>query len=223
MSILKELLGLTEAHVSVELKDVIAAFPKHHAKALQQLWGGQRLVWHGMKFFEDDELGPAHVKAEQAAEEYIANGYSADVNMDIGGTIDGEEYDDSMRWDVEFDKDEKQECYLGYDPQTDKLYIGFDAWVSEDEFNSAFDKAFEEMTGEEHNLDNEEHQKVFNAAWEEFKNENYGFWGLIFEISFDGENMEAEEAYPALPGGFYKGVFPSFKRQQPRVIDLRLD
>ncbi|TXG76450.1 hypothetical protein E6P97_03480, partial [Patescibacteria group bacterium] len=65
MSILKELLALAEApEVPVELKDVIAAFPKNHTKALRHLWGGKRLVWHGERFFDDGELGSAYTKAE---------------------------------------------------------------------------------------------------------------------------------------------------------------
>lgn len=229
MSILKELLGLTdpdmlfEADVPVELKDVIAAFPKHHGKALSKLWGGKRLVWHGKRFFEDGELGTAYIEAEKAAEEYIGNGYNTDANMDIGGTIDGEEYDDSMTWDVQFESDEKQECYLGYDPKRDVLYIGFDAWASDEEFNSAFDKAFDEMVGEEHDMDNDEHQAVYNKAWEEYKDGGFGFWGLVFEISLEGDEMVAEEALPPMTGGFYKGTMKLFKQQHPNVVDLRLD
>lgn len=63
MSILQELLRLKEAGtVPVELRSVIASFPKHHQKALSQLWGGQRLVWHGMRFFDDGKLGEAYKK-----------------------------------------------------------------------------------------------------------------------------------------------------------------
>jgi hypothetical protein len=229
MSILKELLGLSdpdmlfEADVPLELKDVIAAFPKHHGKALQKLWGGKRLVWHGKRFFEDGELGAAYIEAEKAAEEYIENGYNTDANMDIGGMIDGEEYDDSMSWDVQFESDEKQECYLGYDPKRDALYIGFDAWASDEEFNSAFDKAFEDMVGEEHDMDNDEHQAVYNKAWEEYKDGGFGFWGLVFEITMEDGTMVAEEALPPMAGGFYKGTMKLFKQQHPNVVDLRLD
>jgi hypothetical protein len=229
MSILKELLGLTdpdmlfEADVPVELKDVIAAFPKHHGKALEKLWGGKRLVWHGKRFFDDDELGAAYIEAEKAAEAYIEDGYNTDAHLDISGTIDGEDYSDSMTWDVQFEKDEKQECYLGYDPKSDKLYIGFDAWASEEEFNSAFDKAFEDMTGEEHDMDNEEHQAIFHEAFEAYKELGFGFWGLIFEITMEGDEMVAEEALPPMTNGFYKGTYKLFKQQHPNVVDLRLD
>lgn len=230
MKILKELLGLTnpdmvfEAEVPVELSAIVQAFPKHHEKAFQKLWGGKRIVWHGKRFFDDGDLGPAYKEAEKAAEEYIKNGYNTDANLDISGEVDGEEYHDTVIWDVQFSDDEKQECYLGYDPKRDTLFIGFDAWADEGEFNDAFDKAFEEMTGEEYNMENDEHQKIFNEAWEEYKTAGYGFWGLIFEISIDANGeMTAEEALSPMLGGFYKGMFKLFKQQNPNVIDLRLD
>lgn len=231
MSILKELLGLTnpdmlfEADVPIELKDVIAAFPKHHTGALAKLWGGKRLVWHGMKFFEDDALGAAYIKAEEVAVAYMNDGYTTDANIDFSGEIDGEEISDTVTWDVEFGErgTDHQECYLGYDPVHDKLYIGFDVWTSEDDFNSAWDKAFEEAAGADFDGDDTEHRKIFDDAWNNYKNEGMGFWGLVFEISYDGGKMTAEEALPPMTNGFYKGLFKLFKQQHPRVIDLRLD
>jgi hypothetical protein len=228
MSILKELLGLTdpdmlfEADVPLELKDVIQAFPKHHGKALSKLWGGKRLVWHGMRFFDDNELGEAYDKAEKAAEEYIENGYNTDVHLDFNGTVDGEDIDDTMTWDVQFSKDEKQECYLGYDPKRDVLIIGFDAWANEDEFNEAWDKAFEDAVGTEYDHENEEHEAMYKDVFDEYKN-SAGFWGLCFEISFDDGNMTAEEALPPMSNGFYKGSYPVLKRQNPGIVDLRMD
>jgi hypothetical protein len=236
MPVLQELLALrdplrlNEAEVPVELKAVFDAFPKHHEKAFSKLWGGKRLVWHGERFFEDGDLGAAYKKAEEAAVAYINDGYNTDVNMeedvsDIADMDDGDGQLD-LHFDVEFGDQhggERQECYLGYDPHKDKLYIGFDAWVSEDEFNSMFDSAFEEATGQSYDSDNEEHHNVFNNMWQEYQNEGYGFWGLVFEITNDHGEYTAEEATPALPGGFYKGVRKLFKSQHPNVIDLRLD
>ena len=241
MSILSELIKLhdplsallAEAEAPVELKAVIDAFPKHHEKALSKLWGGKRLVWHGMRFFSDGELGEAYTKAEEAAEQYIADGYNTNVEMtvdtsdftpaDAGDEDDDDDNDISdieVQWDVEFKEDDKQECYLGYDPKRDVLYIGFDAWSSEDDFNEAWDKAFEDATGEEYDGDNEEHQKLYDWAWEEYKSEGYGFWGLVFEIDRD---FNCEEALPPMAGGFYKGTYKLFKNNHPNVVDLRLD
>jgi hypothetical protein len=228
MKTLKELLGLQdpdmlyEASAPVELKAVIDAFPKHHPAALAKLWGGKRLVWHGERFFDDDELGPAYIKAEAAAEEYCRDGYNTDANMDLHGEVDGEEVNGSMTWDVQFD-DEKQECYLGYDPKKDKLYIGFDAWASDEDFNEAFEKEFKDMIGDDHDMDNDEHNKIYTEAWNEYQHGGFGFWGLVFEISHNGSSYEAEEALPPMQGGFYRGSYKLFKQQHPSVVDLRLD
>ena len=231
MSILKELLALAEApEVPVELKDVIAAFPKNHSKALRHLWGGKRLVWHGERFFDDGELGSAYTKAEEAAVEYINDGYETDTYIDVDFSTfngrDGEIRDTDFEWMTKFsDREggERQECYLGYDPKRDKLYIGFDAWVSEEEFNSEFDTFFERATGEDFNSDRVGHQEVFDRVWEEYKNRKYGFWGIIFEISHNGGHYTAEEAMPPEPGGFYSKQFRQFRARHPDVVDLRLD
>lgn len=230
MSILKELTSITdptimfEANVPVELKAIVDAFPKHHGKAFQKLWGGNRLMWHGMPFFANNELGDAYVKAEEAAEAFIADGYNTDARIDISGEVDGNDEHGDVSWDVEFEAENKQECYLGYDPTRDALYIGFDAWSNEDEFHTAFDEAFQETWGVPYDSDNEEHAAIFSEAWAEYKEMKLGFWGLIFEITVDGNNeMTAEEALPPMTGGFYSGTFKLFKQNHPNVINLRLD
>ena len=235
MQILKELLklndplGLNEAEVPVELKAIIDAFPHQHGKAIAKLWGGKRIVWHGKRFFEDGDLGAAYKGAEQAAEEYINDGYNTDVNMEIDASAVPditEAGDIDFRFDAEFGKQhggDWQECYLGYDPKKDKLYIGFDAWTDEENFNNDFDSAFKEATGLEFDMDDPEHSKVFHKAWEDYKNDGYSFWGLIFEITDNHGEFSAEEAMTPMTHGFYKGTYKLFKQQHPNVVDLRLD
>lgn len=227
---LRDPLRLDEAEVPVELKAIIDAFPKHHKQALDKLWGGKRLVWHGKRFFDDGGLGLAYEEAEKAAEEYINDGYNTDVNIELDAHDLAEQHDGSghatLRFDAEFGDlhgGSRQECYLGYDPKKDKLYIGFDAWTDEENFNNDFDKAFEEAAGVEYDGDDHEHHKVFEQAWEEYKNENYGFWGLIFEITDHRGQYSAEEAMPPMSGGFYRGTYRTFKSTHPNVVDLRLD
>jgi hypothetical protein len=231
MQLLQELLALREApEVPVELKDIVAAFPKHHAKALEKLWGGRRLVWHGDRFFDHNELGDAYVKAEAAAEAYINDGYETEVNQEIEADdlVDGSDAPGNadFTWMAGFgdqDGGSRQECYLGYDPVKDKLYIGFDAWVDEDNFNNDFDAAFKEATGLEYDSDDEQHHEVYNNLWQEYQSEGYGFWGLVFEITHNGDDYHAEEAFPPMAGGFYRGMYRQFKANHKAVIDLRLD
>lgn len=239
MSTLQELLKLqdplqlNEADVPVELQrlfsdGVSANFAK---KAIEKLWGGRRLTWHGDRFFDHNELGAAYVKAEEAAEAFINDGYNEEVNMQIDAAHLADLDEDAngeidFTFDVEFGTahgGDHQEVYLGYSPSHDKLYIGFDAWVSEDNFNDGWDAAFKEATGTDYDSDNEEHQAVFNEAWTEYKDDGYGFWGLVFEITNHHGEYSAEEALPPMAGGFYKGSYKLFKSHHPDVVDMRLD
>lgn len=229
MSILKHLISydfLAESpEIPVELKKLFAAGVSQNfrGKALEKLWGGKRLSWNGDKFFADNKLGPAYEKAEQAAVAYMDDGYNTDVQIELHGKDDASH---DFQFDIEFGHDrgaDHQECYLGYDPHSDKLYIGFDVWVSEENFNSDFDPAFKELTGEEYDSDDEEHHKIFNEAWQEYQSGGWGFWGLVFEISHDTGEYKAEEAFQPLPGGFYKGMYKMFKANHKNVVDLRLN
>ena len=239
MSILKELLTLHEA-APVSLEKVAAkayragAHPseKEFAKHLfDKHWGKTTLYWHGDRFFENDELGAAYEKAEKAAVEVINDGYNADVNMEIDASALGDGGEDApgmadFEWQAEFGDSqggERQECYLGYDPVHDKLYIGFDAWISDENFNNDFDAAFEKAAGVDYDADIEEHHAVLDAAWEEYQKQ-YAQWGLVFEITNHNGVYSAEEAFPPMPGGFYRGMFKTFKQHRsPAIIDLRLD
>ena len=234
MQLLKELLSLQESpDVPVELKDIIKAFPQNHGKAIAKLWGTRRLVWHGMRFFDHDELGEAYKKAEDAVEEYMA---AEDVKVDLSLELDAAKlvYDNeedsdapghaTIEWEAEVDFNDCQEVYLGYDPKKDKLYIGFDAWGNsdaEEAFNDAFEDAFEEATGTKFDDDNEEHQELHQEIWDQYV--KMGFFGLIFEITDMHGDFSAEEAMAPMNGGFYRGTYKTFKRNHPNVIDLRLD
>jgi hypothetical protein len=223
-TILQELLTLLEEK-PIELRDVLEYFPKHHGKALEKLWGGSRLMWHGDRFFANNELGPAYEHSLNAATEFMKNDYETNVNMDIE---DSEGDVQSMEFDVHFNPEDGQECYLGYSPKHDTLLIGFDIGVSEDEFNEAFDNAFKEHHGEEHDMDHEDHQKIFSKVWEDYKRQKYNFWGVLFEITHgDNSQYVAEEAFPPMPGGFYgggpNGMYQQVKRHYPDVVNLRLD
>lgn len=217
MSVLKELLALREAEVPMELADIVKFFPNKHGEALQKLWGGKRLVWHGMRFFDEGGMGAAYEKVEEAAKAYIDDGYHAEASLEVN-LPDGESAD--VEWNPKFESDEVQEVYLGYDPKRDTLIIGFDAWTSDEEFNNAFDKTWEDETGDDHDMDEPEHQDAYNAVWKEYNDMNLGFWGLCFEV---GPDMEAGELFPPMAGGFYKETYPLLKRQMAHVIDLRLD
>lgn len=234
MLILRELLRLSdplrlnEAEVPIELADLIKAFPNKHGKALQKLWGGKRLVWHGKRFFDDDNVGDAYDQAEEAAKEALRSGDPISINVqvdahDMPGLQEGAQGSSEFDYTVELDPNQDiQEVYLGYDPKRDKLYIGFDAWAHDETTrDEEFDDAFKEATGEEFDIDNPDHYTVYNKMHNNMK--DTGFYGLLFEITDVGGEFNAEEAMPPMEGGFYRGTYPQFKRRNPHIVDLRLD
>lgn len=222
MATLKELFALVEApSVPIDLKDIVQFFPGQHGQTLTKLWGKSHLTWHKDRFFVNGAPGPAYTRAEAAAKKYISRGYKTDcmLNVEVGKDF----YE--LNFNVEFSDEhstDPQECYIGFDPITDKLYIGFDAYVTEDEFNKAFDAAFKKTKDQEHNMNDLDHQKVFDTARYEYKKLHMGFWGLMFEITHKGGEYTAEEAMGPAPNGFYKGQFKQFKVSHANVIDVRL-
>lgn len=232
MRLIKELLSLTEAAtVPVELSDLIKSFPSKHMDAIHKLWGTSRLVWHGDAFFsEGHAFGPAYEKALEAAKDYINDGYETDCHIaaDFSPEFSNKiaERADDYDFMAEFSESlggDGQECYLGYDPKEDTLYIGFDWGVDEESFNSGWDKYFEMVTGEDFDAEIESHEKVFDKAWKEYQHSGFGFFGLIFKIKNHAGVYKAEEAMSPGLNGFYKNLYRDFKAQHPTVIPLRLD
>lgn len=234
MQLLKELLSLHEAPVApIELKDLIKAFPHQHEKAIRHLWGTPRLMWNGMKFFNNGDLGKAYTKSLDAVEESMS---SEDVEVELSLQLDASKlvYDNSedddvpghamVEWNAGVDFNDCQECYVGYDPKKDKLYVGFDAsanYDAEQNFNEAFEDAFQEATGKSFDDSDEDHFEIHQELWDQYV--KMGFFGLIFEITDHGGVLSAEPAMAPMTGGFYRGTYKTFKRQHPNVIDLRLD
>jgi hypothetical protein len=238
MSILKELTTyeyLLEApSVAIDIKKLFNDVPpKTSAAALEKLWGSQHLSWHGKRFFDEGDAGPAYVQAEEAARKYLADGDLDDIIGDV--TVDLSPIKDELADDVDyqyeyefnavFENDEStlQESYLGYDPKRDVLYIGFDAWSIDEDFNNGWDAKFEEASGIEFDNDNPLHEKILDTAWKMYHTKQMGYYGLVFEITDTSGSMKAEMAHPPMTGGFYGGMYKMFKSENPNVIDLRLD
>jgi hypothetical protein len=202
---------LFEETGSYEIKDLIDNFPSKHGKALQKMWGKSgALLYKGQSLFQDGDLGPAYNGAMKAAEKY--DGKELEVQIHFKGESDS----------ADIEVDGMQECYLGYDRKRDVLYIGYDAWLSDESIEKAFDTVYEYATGERFDADNDEHHEEFRK-WKSGK-EYPGFTGLLFELSTtDGKRFDAELMEDA-PGGFYQGIYnksPEFKRLG--LVDLRLD
>lgn len=200
--------GLIE--IAEVLKDRNPAMAK---KYLRALWGKPRLAYHGKPFFGSGDTVYDDINA--ALERAIKSGLEAPMSIPVGGT---DELDmDELNYQATIA--DHQEVYLGYSPKNDKLYVGVDAWLNEEDFNEAWDREFENETGERYDDENEDHHAMFMNAWKEYQ--DMGFIGILFELT--GDPIEDAEESTMIPGGFYKGIYRGATLKNMGLIDLRLD
>lgn len=198
------------------LAQYYAKRPDELKKKLAQHWGKERLVYHGMKFFAGNDMGEAYQKADDAVEAWTkddTNTVQMNFEADSGSKLD---------FDFEYEAhiDDVQEVYLGYQPHEDALYLGVDAWLSEDDFNEAWDKEFERANDIEFDHEDEEHAKVFDNVWKQYTS-MHGY-GILFKLHVAGEKFEANPVEEA-QGGFYGGIYRSQALKRHSLIDIRLD
>jgi hypothetical protein len=225
---------LSEADISrpLELRDVVKFFPNTYKKVMSMKWGMDHpgtLQYHGHPFFtKDDEGKSAYDHAEEAVDGVLDEDFRIEVNL----TMDLDEFEpsddnDGMQYDTHdfsFDCEvsDKQEVYLGYSPQEDALYIGYDTWIREEEFNEAWDREFQNATGEMFDPDNASHDAVFQKVWKKFRDDM--FFGMLFRVVERNGRWMAEEHFAPQPGGFYKGIYRGLSSfHSLDLIDLRLD
>ena len=211
---------------SAEIRDVLAAFssPARQKAALNALWGKDRLEYNGMKFFSGNNLGPAYKKAEAAAEEAIKQGTEVRVSIPLPGNL-VDAIDPDAHWDdLEYEATiaDKQEVYVGYSPKNDQLYIGYDIWLDENDFNDAWDREFENAFGERFDDEDEDHQALFDAAWKQYR--DYGH-GILFELNDDltDANVALSSDEVGRPGMFYQSIHNSSPFKNLGLVDIRLD
>lgn len=185
--------------------------PEIAKKYLRAMWGKNRLAYNGMPFFGSGDT--AYDKIDAAVDEAIKQGLEVEMSIPVEGTDDLDM--DELNYQATIH--EHQEVYLGYDPKEDCLYLGVDAWLREEDFNEAWDREFKNSTGEEFDDENDEHQKVFQSAWREYRDS--GFVGILFKLSKD---LDEAEDIMTMPGGFYKSIHRT-QMKGMGLIDLRLD
>lgn len=200
----------------VELSDILKDHDAKYAKRfVAALWGKPRLSYHGKQFFGagDNDL---YGMIDSAVKAYIDDGFEVDISIAVEDPKDLGM--DELNYKATLD--DQQEVYLGYDPKSDQLFVGIDAWLREEDFNDAWDREFENETGEEYDEENEVHAAMFHSAWENYK--DMGFFGVLFEMKFDGSSFDIEPVLEA-EGGFYKGIYRDARFKQLGLFDLRLD
>lgn len=206
----------------LELRDIVKFFPNTYRKVLRAKLSTDQVTYHGLQLQHEDgegdmEFGPAYDKALAAAEYAIEQ--NGGVTVDVEMSVMNDDGDTSHHhYSFETPIDEKSEVYVGYSPENDALYLGFDCWISENEFNESWEREFEEATGEQFDSDNPQHEAAFQKVWNHFKDRM--MYGMLFEVTAHNGHWEANEMY-CIPGTFYQGIykFPGFQRLE--LIDLR--
>lgn len=218
----------------VEIGELIKAFPSKHEKAIHKLWGGKRLVYKGQPLFLVDDnghvtdLGPAYEGADKAVEDFLKNpdvevevyfkGNSETVHLDSEGDLEG------------------QEVYLGYDPKTDRLWIGYDMFLRDDGADegpvwNAFADLYYDHFGvrwiDDPDMKDSEQKRLDKQqgkAWKDFIEESHSlFQGALFELSSkNGRQFKIEKEW-FFPNGFYRGIHGTDWFKSKKLVDLRLD
>lgn len=202
----------------IELKDLIENYPTNYMKMIHTLWGGKRLTYKGQRFFDDGDLGPVYDGALAAVENTDSDTLEHHFQLtDDKGVIHETTASVSIH--------DKQEVYLGYNKNNNRLYIGFDVWL--DNLDEVFDELADECGYEVEDLDEPNQNSYTSArqkAWKRFNDGNQGFLGMLFELTTnDGIHFEAELIMD-MPGGFYsKNMYRSPMFKSLHLIDLRLD
>lgn len=228
MSLLKELLGITEA-ASTEPVDITALAdrsPKYleqyvHALSAQN---ENRLTYKGKSIFGEiynklEEAGQSLLKKEKV-DVYVPldNVGIDDIAVD-GGDVDWHEFT------YEASLADAQEVYLGYSPSTNALYIGFDCWLDEEDFNDNWDKEFEENVGVDYDDSLPNHEKFLSKVWKKYLN---GHNNAGYLLKWDGKSltteMSSDDGFNEKKSKlFYSAIYTSSQFRALKLVDLRLD
>lgn len=216
MHLLEASLANTKETGPLEVADIIKNFPNRHKKFLSKVWGGPRLVYHGMPFFDEiyDKVDAALQKAMERVEVDISIPLDERFVLAINPKSQWFEFEYSCR------VDDMQEVYMGYDPQADTLYVGVDGWINEEDFNEEWDKQFKRNMREDFELDEPTHRKLFDVAFKKYQ--KLGFQGVLFKLTLSGKNFKATEVM-SNGNGFYQGTYKSGEFKSLGLVDLRLD
>lgn len=201
----------------IELKEVTKYFPNTYQKAVRTLAKQGRLTFGGVLLFtKNGENGPAINKALAEAHTLITDKdgdhNKVQIRVEMNGSVAN--LDNGTDFDIDAKIDDVNQAYIGYAQKGDYLIIGYDAWISDNEFNEEWDKKFEETFGEDFDNENTQHEKILNAAWKQFRDTQM-FFGIAVEV--DTNFYATMEEMPGT-GGFYKGLYPRLKDR--RIIDF---
>jgi len=234
MDTIRSLLFLTEADLPkdgpVSVEDLVKFFPSKHKQAIEKLWGLDRLTYKGKQFFDEGSgFGPVYTGAMEAGKQAAKNETiefqfdpSQTTNHDHRALIQDAEDSgkDIPSFEVDIKLDDMQEVYLGYQPSSGNLYIGFDAWA--DTVDDKIDEYLDGLDVDDDNIRDAIDSSIQLAL------KDFGFFGVLVELkSTDGVRFTANEVIVE-PRGFYRGIHNSSAHgssafKHLKLIDLRLD
>ncbi len=231
MSILRELLSLHEAERATRATVDISTLFRNSNQNIQLTHDRLKFVerngagtWHGDRIVVGDhdniDDGPVYEKIQKAAKEFFDDGFEIRVSQDLD--VSHLAKDDApgmieLEFTSKIDVDEANLVRIYYDPVKDRMYAGFDVWANQDDFDEAFDAAFEHATGKSFVIDDEDHYAVLDKLHKEF-NEKYHIWGVVLEFKHGGSSYTVSEDLPAVAGGFVRGVQPMFLQHNKNVF-----
>lgn len=196
----------------VELKDLCArSTPQIATKYIRAMWGKPRLTYQGTPFFGDGET--VYDKIERATKHELKE---LDLEVVVPVADKAGLGLDELRYEAKIS--DSQEVYLGYSPKSNLLYIGYDAWLHEEDFNEAWDREFEKATGEVFDEENDDHQAMLNSAWKYYQDHTH--FGVLLKIDM---SMRSADEIVSEQGGFYRAVYRSPVFKNMKLVDLHLD
>jgi hypothetical protein len=235
MKTLQSLLFITEADIpkgKVAVEDLVKYFPSKHSQVIERLWGSDRLTYMGQEFFSGNDHGPVYKGALKAGTK-AAKEETINVQIDPSDTSNHKDRqiihdataDDGAAiptFEVDIKLGDMQEVYLGFDPKSGNLWIGFDAWTDHNELDDEMNTYMDSI---------EDHDETVKNAVEssiQLGMKDLGFYGVLVELmSEDGSRFTTGDVVTE-PRGFYKGVHNSKAHgshafKSLGLIDLRLD
>ena len=195
-----------------ELANIVKLFPRTYLKIIRQLVGKpHKLKYQGLDLFDEDGEGPGLHAATTEVKRHIAAGdCKVDIALPVPELHGFLEYEAAIK-DV-------QHVWTAYDLHNNKLLLGFDAWISEDDFNEQWDSFFEATTDEEFDYDNPEHEEIFSKVHQTYM--KIGFYGLLYEVSMSPHMVVDADLLFFGNDGFFKGVLGGPFLKSMRFVEL---
>ena len=208
--LLDELLSIIDSKSLQEAKNVEPLEVKDAVKKSTKRLDLQNLTYKGQSFFTSSGFGPVYSGAIKAAEDLIKK---IKIPLDVIRPDDGSTEELDFKLEVN-----PQECYLGYSPASDDLYIGFDCVIDVSE-------TWDKWCDDEGFDDSDRKIEIgLNKSWKEISKKTA--FGILLKLkTTDGKTFKAEDidSVDGVGGGFYRTCYksPAFKRL--KLVDLRLD